>query len=179
MLPENIILLGFMGSGKTTTAKELSKLLDYEYWDMDQFIEKNSGLKISEIFADKGESYFREQEKVALDWVKTKKKFVISTGGGVWLDEINRSLLVKLGLCVWLKVSPEEAWKRVSKNLNQRPLLSCEGDPFDRLKSILESRTPIYSLAKKNVETDNKSPELVAREILELIRNDELGKSTG
>src|SRR5690242_11260671 len=107
-LPSNVILVGFMGAGKTSTGKELARLLDFEFLDMDQLIEEKNKMKIPEIFEKKGEGYFREQEKEIVEFLKSRRNCVVSTGGGVWMDRTNRENLMAIGFCVWLIVSAEK-----------------------------------------------------------------------
>lgn len=160
-----------MGSGKSSTGRELATILNYEFVDMDQWIEIKNGKSISEIFATMGEVYFREEEKGAIEFIKRKKNLVISTGGGVWINDSNRMILLNSGWCVWLKVSAKQALKRVESNLSQRPLLASTRDPLAKIKSLLETRNPIYSISHSTIETDEKTPSEVALEIAELFKN--------
>jgi shikimate kinase len=166
----NIILLGFMGSGKSSTGRELATILNYEFVDMDQWIEMKNGKSISEIFSTMGEVYFRQEEKGAIEVIKQKRNQVISTGGGVWINDSNRIILLNSGWCVWLKVSAKQALKRVESNLSQRPLLASSRDPFAKIESLLKARNPIYSLSHSTIETDEKTPMEVALEIVELFK---------
>src|SRR5437868_14787440 len=111
--PPNIVLIGFMGAGKSSTGKELAEALKFEFLDIDEWIEGKNAKSIPDIFKNNGESFFRDQEREAVKCAATKKRAVISTGGGLWMDAENRSLLKKIGWCVWLKVSPQVAWQRV------------------------------------------------------------------
>jgi shikimate kinase len=165
-LPPNVILVGFMGSGKTSTGKELARLLDFQFLDVDQWIEENNKKSIKTIFEESGEGFFRAQEKSALERLKDKIRHVISTGGGAWMDAENRDLLMRLGWCVWLRVSPQEAWKRISRQQEQRPLLTGKEDPFQKLTSLMELRNPAYSTAHYQINTDEKGPHEVALEIV-------------
>lgn len=169
-LAPNIILVGFMGSGKTATAKEISKILGFRFWDMDQWIENETNENIQDIFKKKGEAFFRQLETKAVLWLKGKKNYVISTGGGAWLQEENRKNLLKSGWCIWLKVSAEGVWKRIGKHLEQRPLLTGTPNPQATIESLLNERNPYYSLAHISFDTSGKSPEQVAFEILETFK---------
>ena len=169
-LPPNIILVGFMGSGKTVTGKELSKILGFRFWDMDQWIEDKTGEKIPALFEKKGEKFFREQEGEAVQWLAQQKGQVASTGGGAWLSRANREILLTLGWCVWLKVTPEEAWKRVGVHIGQRPLLSRSDEPLVEIKSLLHQREPFYAQAHAHFETNGRNPSEVALEILESLK---------
>lgn len=159
-----------MGSGKTTTGKELSKMLDFHFWDIDGWIEEKNGKKIPEIFEKQGEAFFRRQEEEAIEWLFGKKHYVVSTGGGTWINKKNRENLLKLGWCIWLEVTPETAWQRVSNHLDQRPLLSKSKNPTDYLKALLKERIPIYSLSQACFDTSKKNPKEVALEIVENLK---------
>jgi shikimate kinase len=171
-LPPNIILIGFMGSGKTSTGKELSKILNFYFLDTDQWIEEKNKIQIPEIFEKYGEAYFRKQEKSAIHWLESKKNYVISTGGGSWFNSENRKRLLKLGWCVWLRVSSDVAWERVGNHLNQRPLLAKSKDPFRQLEAMLTNRAPIYALAQISIDTNSKNPKEVASEIFEALKKE-------
>src|SRR6185295_14740375 len=139
-LPSNVILVGFMGSGKTSTGKELARLLGFDFLDMDQLIEEKNKMKIPEIFEKKGEGFFRTQEKETVEWLKSKRNCVVSTGGGVWTDQVNRENLMMIGFCVWLKVSAAKALERIGSNITQRPLLSESQDPLVAAEKMLKER---------------------------------------
>ncbi len=172
--PPFIILIGSMGAGKTSTGKELSKALGLELLDTDYWIENKNGKTVQEIFAEKGESYFRDQEKEAVQWLAQHSCAVVSTGGGLWMDEALRARLLAMGWCVWLKVSVEEAWKRVGHHLGQRPLLDAGGDPKIVLGDLLQKREPYYGLAHYSISTDGKSAKEVAADILKTIREEHI-----
>jgi len=151
---ENIILVGFMGTGKTAVAREISRILEFPHFETDKMIEEQEGLSISDIFAQKGEEYFREVEHNLIRGVyeEQKEKIVICTGGGLPLQEQNREVLKKCGYVVWLKTSPEETFERVSMN-NDRPLLQTE-DPMQTIKDLMAQRWPIYEeVANFQIET--------------------------
>lgn len=168
-LPPNIILLGFMGSGKSTTGRELSQFAGFQYWDMDQWIEEKNKKSVSEIFETMGESYFRSEELEAMNLIRNQTRYVLSLGGGAWLSQNSREVFIKLGWCVWLKVSPEQSYKRIENHLFKRPLLAKSEKPLDRIIQLLEKRSPAYSLAHFSVDTDNKTPKEVALEIYETL----------
>ena len=161
-----------MGSGKTSTGKELAKLLKLNFWDMDQWIEEKNKKSISNIFTEKGEEFFRLEETEAIDWLKNKESLIISTGGGVWVNQENRKKLLKLGWCLWLKVSPEKVLERIGLNLSQRPVLAQSKNPLIEIKNILSIRNPIYSLAHASIATDGKMPKDIALEIINSLQKD-------
>ena len=137
----NIVLIGFMGSGKTTFGRWVSRRHNRKFYDTDEYIEKKQNTTISEIFAMKGEEAFRDMEtETVKELSDTLDNCVISVGGGLVLREVNRELLRKLGTVVYLKASEEELCKRLSKD-TKRPLLQ---GGFTRRYITLWSREKIY-----------------------------------
>lgn len=141
---ENIILTGYMGSGKTTIGKSVAKLTGYTFVDTDKLIVEQEGRSISEIFDTDGEQAFRHMETELLKKLiaDSKSHLVVSTGGGMPVREENRKLLSELGRVVYLKASPEIIYNRI-KDDNTRPLLQCE-NPQVRIEEMLAAREPLY-----------------------------------
>ena len=141
----NIVLIGFMGSGKTTLGLKLSYLLRMPVEDTDKMIERQEGRSISEIFADDGEAYFRELETEILRKCGSRKyEYILSVGGGTPRE--SRELVpCCINVEQWydLRVSPEVVYERL-KNDTTRPLLQCE-DPLGRIRELLEVRDKIYT----------------------------------
>lgn len=142
--PENIILIGFMGSGKSTVGRELHQRLGYPLVDMDQVIEQRAGKTITEIFATEGEEAFREMETALLREFNDPSvpRRIISTGGGVIGRPENRALIKQLGYVVWLDAGPEVILERTRKN-RLRPLLHTD-DPEARIRALMAEREPLY-----------------------------------
>ena len=142
--PENIVLIGFMGGGKTTVGRELHQRLGYPLVDMDQVIEQRAGKSISAIFEEDGETTFRDLETALLKelGLSVEPRQIISTGGGVIGREENRELLRNLGYVVWLHAPAELVLERTSKN-RTRPLLHAE-DPAERIRVLMAQREPLY-----------------------------------
>ena len=165
---KNIVLMGFMGAGKTTIGKKLANALKYEFIDTDEWIEKEKGRKISDIFAEDGEAVFRDMETDLLKRLQgSEEKFVLSIGGGMPVREENRALLRNLGIVIYLKTSKEEIIRRVSGNKN-RPLLQG-GDLEEKVTNLMNAREQIYiETAHMEVITDGKNPLGVIEEILKL-----------
>lgn len=164
---DNIILVGYMGCGKTTVGKNLARITGYTFTDTDELIEKQQGRTISEIFATDGEEAFREMETGLLEQLleENSRQLVLSTGGGMPLRERNRLLLARLGTVVYLKAEAETVFERI-KDDTKRPLLQCE-NPLERIREMLAVRGPIYESATKNIiQVDN----LRQSEIAELIQ---------
>lgn len=162
----NIVLMGFMGAGKTTIGKELAKALGYEFIDTDERIEKEQGRKISDIFSKDGEAVFRDMETDLLKRLQNSEgKFILSIGGGMPVREENRSLLRRLGTVVYLKTSKEEIIRRVS-GAADRPLLQG-GTLEEKVTSLMNAREQIYmETACVEVVTDQKTPEKIVEELL-------------
>ena len=162
----NIVLMGFMGAGKTTIGKELAKALGYEFIDTDERIEKEQGRKISDIFSKDGEAVFRDMETDLLKRLQNSEgKFILSIGGGMPVREENRRLLRRLGTVVYLKTSKEEIIRRVS-GAADRPLLQG-GTLEEKVTSLMNAREQIYmETACVEVVTDQKTPEKIVEELL-------------
>lgn len=163
--PSNIILIGFMGSGKTTTAREISKILGLQLIDLDKWIEEKNKNKISEIFEINGEAYFRKEERKAIQWLSRQKNYVASIGGGAWIPEANQKRLLHMGWCVWLKVSPGEVWRRIHREYQGRPLLAESKSPIQKIKALLTHREALYKKAHFHFNTDETKPKKVAVQI--------------
>ncbi|MGN0514661.1 MAG: shikimate kinase [Lachnospiraceae bacterium] len=160
----NIILIGFMGCGKTTFGKWLSDRQQMDFVDTDEFIEKLEGRSISDIFATDGEEYFRNLETRVLkmflgeedDKYTITKSTVISVGGGLPVREENQKLLHKLGKTIFLDTSVDELLRRLSGD-ETRPLLKGE-DLRTKIQNLMDARIDIYDdTADIVVETDGKS----------------------
>lgn len=141
---ENIILTGYMGSGKTTIGRNIAKLKDYTFVDTDEMIVGQQHRSINEIFATDGEQAFRDMETVLLRQLIAERKehLVIATGGGMPLRAQNRQLLSELGRVVYLKASPKTIYNRI-KGDTTRPLLRC-GNPMKRIEEMIAERGPLY-----------------------------------
>ncbi len=163
----NIILIGYMGCGKTTVGEALAGCLSYQFMDTDQLLEEKTSDTINHIFAVQGEEYFRNLETELLEELQpTLKQTVLSTGGGLPLREQNVKLLKEMGYIVYLKASKETTLQRLTGD-RSRPLLQGE-NVEQKIENMLASRTPIYTqAADQSVITDDKSIE----EIVTLIRD--------
>jgi len=169
--PKNIVLIGFMGSGKSTVGRELHHRLGYPLVDMDHFIEQRARKSIAEIFADDGEDKFREMETAVLEELfdPSAPRRIISTGGGVVGKERNRELLRSLGYVVWLQAPLKVIIERTSKN-RDRPLLHTD-NPAARIAALMESRNPLYDeAAHLKVDTTGLDCGELATGILESAR---------
>ncbi len=168
-MQRNIILIGFMGTGKSTIGRKLSRTFGYPLIDTDQMIVEQEGLPIPEIFADRGEEAFRDLETRVLRSLSRHSGHIIATGGGIIGRPENRTLLRKLGYVVWLVASPSEILARTARN-NNRPLLNND-HPEETIRKLLEIRTPLYrATAHLAIETDQLSFDEVATGIIESAR---------
>lgn len=148
----NIVLIGFMGCGKSSIGRRLSKRLAHEFLDSDDLIiARAQGTSISDLFATEGEERFRERESAELRELLEARNIVLATGGGSILREENRNLLHSIGKIVWLHADPETLFERASRN-RKRPLLNVE-NPRSTFNSLLESRIPIYE-ATADIQID-------------------------
>ncbi len=163
---ENIVLTGFMGSGKSTVGRRLSYLLKKPYLDTDKLIEQRQKKTISEIFKEEGEDAFRTMETELLEELAQAKCIrVISVGGGTPLREQNRVLLSRLGKVVYLRIRPETVYERLKED-KTRPLLQCE-DPLTRIRELIASRNKAYEeRADLIIDVDELNTEEVAKRIM-------------
>ncbi len=164
----NVVLIGFMGSGKSSVGRIIAKKLGKRFIDMDDVIEDKASMSINDIFAKFGEEHFRDIESEVALMLAEDNNLVISCGGGVILREKNMRALKKNGMVFYLKASPESIYRRV-KDDNSRPLLKVK-DPLAQIKQLLSVRELLYNQwADIVIDTDSKSLEEVAEEIMKQI----------
>jgi shikimate kinase len=144
-MPDNIVLIGFMGSGKSSVGRLIARKLRFQFLDTDKLIAERARMTIPEIFAQHGEAHFRERETAVLDSLLGKKRHVFATGGGIVTQPRNLEILRQLGLVVLLKADPEVIYERVSRN-TERPLLKVE-NPRERALQLMAERLPLYEQA--------------------------------
>ena len=166
----NIILIGFMGAGKTTIGRRLSKMLDLSFIDTDNEIEDEQGCSVDEIFKYGGEECFRDIESRMLQNLKKVKDSVIATGGGIVLREKNRKILLSLGKIVYLKVSQNVLLQRLENDRN-RPLLRNK-NPEIVLKNMFEERSLLYEQAECIINVEKKPPKETANLIIQKLFNE-------
>ncbi|MFM7604009.1 MAG: shikimate kinase [Prosthecobacter sp.] len=163
----NIILIGLMGSGKTTVARIVSQMIGFQCIDTDQLIIDTAGQSIPSIFASEGELGFRLRESATLRSLLGKRGCCIATGGGIITQPRNLPLLRHLGYIVWLDADPALLARRTSHN-NDRPLLTGEEDPKAKLTRLLDERKPLYkALADLRIQTSELTPQETAYGIME------------
>ena len=169
--PRNIILVGFMASGKSAVGSVIADRLGWTLVDTDDRIVSSAGKSISDIFAELGEKYFREQEEEVISKLCQESGLVISAGGGAFISQHNRDLMLSTGMVVFLNARPDTLFRRIlndeQKGAPKRPLLS--GDiSLDRLSELLATRIEYYRMARHHVDTDDMTPEQIADSLLAL-----------
>lgn len=165
----NVILVGFMGSGKSSVGRVLARRLQFQFVDTDLIISQNAGCEISAIFASQGEEAFRDLETEALRSMGAMEHCVIATGGGIVVKERNHALLRSLGVVVCLKADPEVIFERVSRN-TKRPLLQTP-DPRATVMALLAARQPLYEhVAEVTIDGSSLQHEEVADQVIDACR---------
>lgn len=144
-LDKPVVLTGLMGVGKTAVGQRLARVLKVKFIDSDQEIERAAGLKVRDIFAKYGEPHFRDRERAIIERLLDETNGVIALGGGAFVDDETRALILQQGLAVWLKAPLDVLVERTGRR-NTRPLLES-GDPKAILKDLLESREGAYAQA--------------------------------
>lgn len=162
---KHVLLIGFMGAGKTTVARLLGERLSMPVIDLDARIEERCGSSITELFEREGEARFREIESAELSALAEEPPSIVACGGGIVLLESNRRELSRLGTTVYLRVSAEDACSRLGGDTT-RPLLA--GDkPRERIEALLAFREPVYVGAADIVVDASQAPETIAEKIVE------------
>ena len=162
---ENIVFLGMMGSGKSSLGSLISKKLNLDFYDTDNVIEKKTGMKISKIFKEKGEIFFRRvEEKISLEILK-KDNIVIALGGGAFLNKKIMEEILKNHLSFWLKWNDKVLIQRI-KNSQKRPLAFNLDD--NELTNLIKKRSKIYSKAKFKINCNNLTKNQIINKIMNI-----------
>ncbi|MFD2670251.1 shikimate kinase [Marinicrinis sediminis] len=161
---DNIILIGFMGTGKSTVGKELVEQLGWDFVDTDVCIVEEAGMTIPEIFERFGEAHFRDLEHRVLAKVLEQRQQIVSTGGGAVLREENRTLMGSKGMVVALTATKETIFDRVKQDEN-RPLL--QGGAWQKIEALLKEREHAYSFANLTIATDDLDKHQIAKRIMQ------------
>jgi len=171
-IEQHLILTGFMGSGKSSVGRELANMLQNPFIDLDEYIEKQTGLTITEIFTRQGEGDFRRLETRFLQEVLHCPPLIVSTGGGTIISEENRRLMQASGYVVFLDASWETLTERTAASCSRPLLQSPEKTATDnrfrqqKIKDLLNKRKPLYEKCHLKITTDNLSVSQVARTII-------------
>jgi shikimate kinase len=158
----NIVITGFMGTGKSTVGKLVAEKLGRPYLDTDEEIVRRIGMSIPEMFERDGEERFRHIERRMCRFLAAQGGYVISTGGGMLVDESNREVMLASGFVVCLNATPEAISERLKADKIERPLL--KGD----WRALLAKRQSAYAEIPNQVDTTGKTPEAIAEEIIQL-----------
>ncbi len=169
MIPSNIILTGFMGTGKSTLGRHLAARLGYQFRDLDAMIVVHENMSVNEIFKKKGEPYFRALETSLIRGITKEQGIVFSTGGGAVISPENRSMLRNMGFVVNLCASPTALLERLSGE-HERPLLQMTKDTATVVR-MLQERETCYADADIRIDTTDKSMEDVADEIMLILES--------
>jgi shikimate kinase len=171
----SLFLIGYRGSGKTTVAAELSRLVGWPWIDADEELERRADKSIRQIFADEGEPAFRELETAVVADLANRTRHVIALGGGAVMREQNRAALAGRGKVVWLRASPETLAERIVADPTtgqRRPSLTSLGE-LDEIREVLAQRTPVYAAcADLTIDVEGKSPPQIAEDILASLPQD-------
>ena len=160
----NLTLIGFMGTGKSSVGRLVAESLHFDYLDTDQVVEFRAHKSINQIFQQDGEPSFREWERVVVEELTRRKRTVISTGGGLPASQANLDSLKTHSLVVCLWASPETIYDRVREH-NHRPLLA-QADPQAKIRELLAVREPFYRQADVLINTERRSVREVAVQVI-------------
>jgi shikimate kinase len=166
----NLVLIGFMGSGKSSVGREIARRWGFRFFDTDSIIRHKYGKSIPEIFSTWGEATFRDEEHLALKGFQNSRGIILATGGGIVSQPRNLPLLRHLGAVVWLIADEQTIWLRVRRNPT-RPLLQTD-NPRETIRKLLSERAPLYqSIADLVIDSTGLSHAEVADKILSSVRN--------
>lgn len=164
---DSIVLIGFMGTGKTQVGRRLATRLGWPFLDTDRLIEDAAGMKVEAIFENEGEAGFRVREKDAIRRATHRRPGVIATGGGAVVDPENLSALRSAGRLICLEATPSEIERRVAES--KRPLLA-KGKRSERIRELMTERAPFYEKAEIRIDTTGRSVGAISGEILKRLK---------
>ncbi|WP_347487668.1 shikimate kinase [Desulfoscipio sp. XC116] len=167
---KNIILIGFMGTGKSSLGRRLARRLGYKFVDTDSAIEEITGKTVEQIFRKDGEIRFRSEEKLLVRKLSGQSGLVVATGGGMVLEQENVDLLKQNGVLICLRAEPEVILKRV-KNKKRRPLLS-RGDLLENIIKLTKERESAYEIADFSVDTSRLTFDEVLNQIRKFLQQE-------
>jgi shikimate kinase len=160
----SIVMVGLMGCGKSSIGRRLATALGLPFVDADHEIELAAGKRISEIFADHGEAYFREGERKVIKRLLGNGPQVLATGGGAFMNAETRAAVKSEGISIWLRADLDVLMKRVAKRDN-RPLLKAD-DPVAVMRGLMEQRYPVYAEADITIDSRDTTHEVIVSEII-------------
>ncbi|QFU08481.1 Shikimate kinase 1 [Rhodobacteraceae bacterium THAF1] len=167
-LKKTVCMVGMMGAGKTAIGTAVARMLGVPFLDSDAEIERAANATIPELFAEYGEAFFRQKESQVLSRLLVGTPCILSTGGGAYLAQANRTAITERGVALWIKADPALLWTRV-RHKDTRPLLRT-ANPRATLEALIAERDPIYALADLRVEAaEGLSVEAMAERTIEVI----------
>jgi shikimate kinase len=163
----NLILTGFMGTGKSVVGRRVAEILKIPFFDVDSTIKRQTGKSIADLFQQKGEAAFRTLESATIQELSMQEKAVIATGGGALMNPQNRQFLEKNGILVCLTAKTGTLLERLKDDLT-RPMLAGE-NMQERIERLMQERQAVYAMCPIQIVTDNKTIEQVTQEVIEKI----------
>lgn len=167
-MAKNVVLVGFMGTGKSSVGSRLAQRLRMQFLDMDREIEHLLGMSVERIFRVHGEKRFRSEESIMARKLAMRENLVIATGGGVVMNPDNIEALKKNGIVVRLEATPEDILSRVSRKKGTRPLLKKDVK-VDQIKNMLKEREEYYNMADLTIDTSGKDLDDIVNNIINYI----------
>lgn len=164
---KNIILTGFMGTGKSTVGRLVAAKLKREFIDMDTLIERREGRAITQIFAESGEPYFRQLEANLCRELAAGTNLIIATGGGALVPKANLQVMEESGLVICLDCEPDTLWQRIGQSKNRPMLADQDEERFARLRALLEQRAPAYARIEHHLDVTHLSPTEAVQRVCE------------
>ncbi len=166
-LNKPIVLVGMMGAGKSTVGTRLAKKLRVAFYDTDNLVQEIAGCSIDDIFKYAGEAFFLEKERQVIEELLNLSNCVISTGGGAFIDHINRKLIKEKSISIWLKADYDTILERVSRR-NTRPTLR-EGNKADLVEQLIQERYPVYQEADICINSGDGPHMIIVDDIIQKI----------
>nr|WP_172827908.1 shikimate kinase [Neptunicoccus sediminis] len=178
-LKKTVVLVGLMGAGKTAVGTLVAQKLGVPFLDSDHEIERAANMTVAEIFSRDGEEFFRAKESQVLERLLLGAPCILSTGGGAYLAEANRTMIARHGVALWLRADLELLWSRV-RHKTTRPLLRTD-NPKETLAGLHEVRTPIYQNAEIVVDSEEglSLEDMAQRVIATLLADPDSGVTKG
>ena len=164
----NIVLVGFMGTGKTTTGQILAKKLGWRFIDIDRAIEAECGMCVGDIFSTHGEAFFREKERTTIERMVSCREMIIATGGGAVISSENVKNLQQCGTVVTLEAKPDVVLQRIEKDPTPRPLLKRPDKQY-AIRQLMQERAARYKIAELYIDTSSITPGAVADRIINFV----------
>lgn len=161
----NIVLVGFMGAGKTTIGRRTASKLGIDFYDTDEYIKKCEKMPVGEIIKKKGKKYFEGAQRFAVQNIIDNRNCLISTGGNTVCDEYNKELLKRNSLTVWLRASAETVYENTKNSRNKRPEIA--GATLEEIKKLVEEKEQFYKDCDIVIDVDEKDINDIADQIAE------------